>query len=46
MLYMSLSSSYALSRDSFQNPIGSVARYTHSSDFEVDLLNSIQYDGN
>ena len=46
MLYISLSSSCALFRASFQSLIGRVARYTPSSDFEMQLLNSTQYDGN
>lgn len=46
MLYTSLPSSCALFRVSFQSLIGSVARYNSSSDFEMQLLNSTQYDGN
>lgn len=46
MLYISLSSSYALFMVSYKNIIGRVARYTRSSDFEMQLLDSTQYDGN
>ena len=46
MLYTSLPSSCALFRASFQSLIGSVARYNSSSYFEMQLLNSTQYDGN
>ena len=46
MLYTSLPSSCVLFRASFQSLIGSVARYKSSSDFEMQLLNSTQYDGN
>lgn len=46
MLDISLSSFCALFRVSFQSPIGRAARYTHSPDFEMQLLNSTQYDGN
>ena len=33
-------------RASSQSLIGRVARYTHSSDFEMQLLNNTQYDCN
>ncbi|MDN0023161.1 hypothetical protein [Leyella lascolaii] len=46
MLYTSLPSSCVLFKASFQSLIGSVARYKSSSDFEMQLLNSTQYDGN
>ena len=40
MLDISLSSFCALFRVSFQSPIGRASRYTHSPDFEMQLLNS------
>ena len=46
MLYISLSSSYVLFRDSSRSLIGRTARQTHSSDFEMQLPNGKQYDGN
>lgn len=46
MLNISLSSLCALFRSSFQSLFGSVARHTHSSDLEMQILNSTQYDGN
>ena len=46
MSYISLSSSCALFRASYQSLIGRAARYTLSSYFRMLLLNSTQYDGN
>lgn len=46
MLNISLPSLCASFRFSFQSLIGSVARHTHSSDFEMQNLNSTQYYGN
>lgn len=46
MLYISLPSSLALLRASFQSIIGSVARYNSYPDFEMKLLNGTQHDGN
>ena len=46
MSYISLPSSCAFFRLSFQSLIGSVARYTHSSDFEMHHRYSTQNDGN
>lgn len=46
MSYISLSSYYALFRASYKSLLGRVARYTRSSDFEMQLLDSTQYDGN
>ena len=46
MTYISLSSYYALFMVSYISLLGRVARYTRSSDFEMRLLDSTQYDGN
>ncbi len=46
MSYISLSSYYALFMVSYISLIDRVARYTRSSDFEMRLLDSTQYDGN
>lgn len=46
MSYISLSSYYALFWASYKSLLGRVARYTRSSDFEMRLLDSTQYDGN
>lgn len=46
MLYISLSSSYVLFRASSRSLFGRTFRQTHSSDFEMQLLNGTQYDGN
>lgn len=46
MLYISLSSYYALFMVSYISLIDRVARCTRSSDFEMQLLDSTQYDGN
>lgn len=46
MLYIYLSSYYALFMVSYISLIDRVARCTRSSDFEMRLLDSTQYDGN
>ena len=46
MLSISLPHPVRSSGAAFQSLIGRVARYTPSSDFEMQLLNSTQYDGN
>lgn len=46
MSYISLSSYYALFRASYKSLLDRVARCTRSSDFEMRLLDSTQYDGN
>ena len=45
MSYISLSTYYALFMVSYKSLIGRVARYTPSSDFEMHIMNSTQYDG-
>lgn len=46
MSYISLSSYYALFMVSYISLIDRVARCTRSSNFEMRLLDSTQYDGN
>lgn len=45
MLSISMPLSCALLSTAFQSLIGRVARYTPSSDFEMHIMNSTQYDG-
>lgn len=46
MLNIPLPSLCASFRFSFKSLIGSVARHTHSLDFEMQIPNITQYDGN